>query len=42
MTGDERILDFSTELLILNFGAYIKEKVLDSAVTVLSEWLPAG
>lgn len=42
MTGDERILDLSRELLILNFGDYMKEKVLGSAVTVLSGWLPAG
>lgn len=42
MTKDERILDLSRELLVLNFGDYIKEKVLDSVVTVLSEWLPAG
>lgn len=42
MTEDEEILYLSTELLILTFGDYIKEKFLDSAVTVLSEWLPAG
>lgn len=42
MTADERGLAPSIGLLILNFGVYINEKFLDSAVTVLSEWLPAG